>query len=114
MDEQRKDRTWRVAIYHLEPGEYIEIPGLPLRTSDFVLWGNILHKVPMTEGHRQYRLPVPNSFVGWILTLLHDAPQAGHPGRDACLSKARTKYFWVKMQKDIEDHVAKFLYRARY
>lgn len=63
MNEQNKDPMWKVVIYNLEPGEDTEILGLPLKTSDFVLGGNILPKLTMIEGHPQYCLVVLNSFV---------------------------------------------------
>ncbi len=41
--------------------------------------------------------------------MLHDTPQAGHPGRDKTLAAARTKYYWPTMCVDIEKHIAQYL-----
>ncbi len=37
----------------------------------------------------------------------HDAPSAGHPGRDRTLAAARSKYYWPTMLIDIEKHVSR-------
>ncbi len=52
---------------------------------------------------------IPRSLVGTILKLLHDAPQAGHPGRERTLSMASAKYYWPAMHLDTEKNIAQFL-----
>ncbi|KAK3889412.1 hypothetical protein Pcinc_006591 [Petrolisthes cinctipes] len=111
--KQREDPMWKRVIYGLESGEEVEVPGLPLRTTEFILRDNVLHKVTVVEGKETYRIVVPGSLIETVLRLLHDAPQAGHKGRDACLEEARSRYFWLKMRKDIENHIKKCVSCAR-
>ena len=40
-----------------------------------------------------------------IMTLMHDHPTAGHPGRDETLRKMQEKYWWPKMKEWIADYV---------
>ena len=40
-----------------------------------------------------------------IMTLMHDHPTAGHPGRDETLRKTQEKYWWPKMKEWIADYV---------
>ena len=39
------------------------------------------------------------------MTLMHDHPTAGHPGRDKTLRRTREKYWWPKMKEWIVDYV---------
>src|SRR5882757_6022621 len=41
-----------------------------------------------------------------ILQLLHDAPTAGHPGRDETLTQVSDSYWWPGMRSWIADYVA--------
>ncbi len=52
---------------------------------------------------------IPSSLVGTVLKLLHDTPEAGHPGRDKTLSMPRAKYYWPTMRLDFEKHTAQCL-----
>ncbi len=52
------------------------------------------------------QIVIPSSLVGTVLKLLHDTPEAGHPGRDRTLSMAHVKYYWPTMCLDIEKHNA--------
>ncbi len=52
------------------------------------------------------QIVIPSSVVGIILKLLHNTPEAGHPGRDRTLSMARAKCYWPTMHLDIEKHIA--------
>ncbi len=54
-------------------------------------------------------LVIPSSLVETTLKLLHDAPSAGHPGRDKILSMARAKYYWPTLRLEIEKHIAQCL-----
>ena len=38
-----------------------------------------------------------------IMTMIHDHPSAGHPGRDETLRKAQQKYWWPGMKQWIAD-----------
>ncbi len=55
------------------------------------------------------QLVIPSYLVEITLKLLHDAPSAGHPGRDKTLSMARAKYYWPTLRLDIEKHTAQCL-----
>ena len=48
---------------------------------------------------------IPEVYVPTVLKLTHDAPIAGHPGKDRTVSAARVNYYWPTMRKDIEKHV---------
>jgi hypothetical protein len=48
------------------------------------------------------RVVVPRDFVPRVLSLLHDLPLAGHPGRDRTLEKVREKFLWFGMRADVE------------
>ncbi len=41
--------------------------------------------------------------------MLHDAPSAGHLGRDKTLSMAPAKYYWPTLRLDIEKHITQSL-----
>ncbi len=51
---------------------------------------------------------VPVVFVD-VFQLLHEAPLAGHPGRDKTLAAALSKSYWPIMRLDIEKHVSRCL-----
>ncbi len=55
------------------------------------------------------QIVIPSSLVGIVLKLLHDTPEAGHPGRDRTLSMARAKYHWHTMRLNNEKHIAQCL-----
>ena len=40
-----------------------------------------------------------------IVSKVHDAPTAGHPGRDETLQKVQENYWWLGMKKWIKDYV---------
>ena len=40
-----------------------------------------------------------------IMTLMHDHPTAGHPGRDETIRKTKEKYWWPRMKEWIADYV---------
>jgi hypothetical protein len=48
------------------------------------------------------RVVVPREFVPKILSLLHDLPLAGHPGRDRTLEKVKEKFLWFGVRSDVE------------
>ncbi len=55
------------------------------------------------------QIVIPSSLMETTLKLLHDAPSAGHPGRDKTLSMALAKYYWPTLRLDIEKHIAQCL-----
>lgn len=54
------------------------------------------------------QLVISNTLVETALKLVHDMPQARHPGRDRILSAARRKFYWPTMRIDIERYVVKY------
>ena len=40
-----------------------------------------------------------------IMTLMHDHPTAGHPGRDETIRRTQEKYWWPRMKEWIADYV---------
>lgn len=54
-------------------------------------------------------LVVPDTFRNVVLKLVHDVPQAGHPGRDKCLAAAHRQYYWPNMRFDTERHISQCL-----
>ncbi len=55
------------------------------------------------------QLVIPVALVDVVLRLLHDAPSAGHPGRDRTFAAARSKYYWATMRIDVEKHISQCL-----
>ena len=39
------------------------------------------------------------------MTLMHDHPTAGHPGRDETIRKTKERYWWPNMNQWIADYV---------
>ena len=39
------------------------------------------------------------------MTMMHDHPSAGHPGRDETLRKVQQKYWWPGMKQWIADYI---------
>jgi len=47
------------------------------------------------------RIMVPVAMREMVMFLLHNAPAAGHPGRDAMMRQAARRFVWPKMSDDI-------------
>ena len=105
QNEQRKDPLWSKIIYALESGDESNIPHLPVPFNNFILNGDILFKCVRLPNKVVMQLVIPNSLKESVLSLIHDVPSAGHPGRDRSLKLARKKYYWQTMRKDIENHI---------
>ncbi len=104
---QRQDDLWSHVIYVLESGDDSSLPHLPIPLHTLALQDDVLcHKVTISKDEVT-QLVIPSALVGPVLQLLHDTPQAGHPGRDKTLAAARAKYYWPTMRVDIEKHIAK-------
>jgi len=56
------------------------------------------------EGHLV--IPPDETLKREILQLLHDAPTAGHPGRDETFAQVSRSYWWPGMRSWITDYVA--------
>ncbi len=77
--------------------------------SVFTLKEDVLCRMGTIAKTQVTQIVIPSALVGTFLKLLHDTPQAGHPGSDRTLSMARAKYYWPSMSLDIEKHTAQCL-----
>ncbi len=70
-----------------------------------VVCSGVLYKVKRDPklNKKLYLFVVPASLKSQVLHGIHDA--AGHQGRSRTLSLARQQFFWIGMQKDIDDYV---------
>ncbi len=85
---------------------------MPVPLSSFTLGEGVLYRTGTVGNTTVTQLVIPNSLVETTLELLHDAPSAGHPGRDKTLSMARAKYYWPILRLDIEKHIVQCLFCA--
>ncbi len=106
---QRQDPIWSKVIYALESGDDSTLPHMPVPLSSFIVKEDVLYRTGTVGKTKVTQLVIPSSFVETTLKLLHDAPSAGHPGRDKTLSMARAKYYWPILRLDIEKHIAQCL-----
>ena len=56
------------------------------------------------DGHLIWQLVVPKCLVPEILLSLHDSPTGGHLGKKRLLASVRLRYYWIKVQDDVEKH----------
>ncbi len=70
------------------------------------------HNPQMGDSSKQHI--IPESLVHVILTLVHDMPSAGHPGREQTLQAVRKSYYWPTMRTDIENYVARCISCAKH
>ena len=70
--------------------------------SAYVLCDGLLMAVAGDGGMDRIYVPSGGSLRTAVLRALHDAPLAGHPGRDRMLELARRYVFWPKMRRDIK------------
>lgn len=72
----------------------------------YILQDNILFK-SINHNNQNYKVPViPRSLRPEILNSIHDSHLTGaHLGRDKCMAKLKTRYFWENMYNDIEEYV---------
>lgn len=103
---QRQDSLWKAVVYALESGDESALPALPVPFSQFLLENGLLCRVVTLGEDTVKQLVIPSTEVETALKLVHDMPQAGHPGRDRTLTAARRKYYWPTMRIDIERYVA--------
>ncbi len=62
---------------------------MPVPLSAFTLKENVLCRMGTIAKTQVTQVVIPSSLVGTVLKLLHDTPEAGHPGRDRTLPMAR-------------------------
>ena len=107
---QRNDPFCNPIIYYLESGDETHLPQLPIPRTEFRLQdGTLVRDTYLTAKYEPKRLVtqlvIPSSLKSSILQLIHDSPQAGHPGKDRCLHQARLQYYWPTMRVDINNHI---------
>ncbi len=93
-------------IYALESRDDFSLLHMPVPISAFTLKEEVLCRIGTVAKTQTTQVVIPISLVGTILKLLHDTPQAGHPGHDRTLPMACAKYYWPTMHLDIERHIA--------
>lgn len=106
-EEQRKDPIWGKVVFYLESGDDSALPHLKIPLDQFQLQDDLLVRVLPHTSDDKVKVIVPDTLKEIILSQLHDAPQAAHPGKQRMLHVARQKYFWNTMRRDIEAHIAK-------
>ena len=82
---------------------------MSLPFSAFTLKEHVLCRTGTIAKAEVIQVVILSSLVETVLKLLHDTPQAGHPGRDRTLVMACVKYYWPTMRLDVERHVAQCL-----
>ena len=105
-DAQKSDPVLSRLIYYLQYDDHSVLPKLPVPLSEFKLQDDVLIHEAMINEQLVTQLVIPDSLIPTVLSLIHDLPHAGHPGRDKSIAMARTKYFWPNMSRDITTHVA--------
>jgi hypothetical protein len=66
----------------------------------------LLYQTREIEGQTVHRLYLPKGTVrGDVLHSAHDAPTAGHLGRDKTLERLERHYFWPRMSADVHEYV---------
>lgn len=112
---QREHEIWSKIIYALESGEEDNLPRLHVPLSQFfVSQDNVLCRRNPQRGDSSKQHVIPESLVPVVLTLVHNMPSAGHPGRERTLQAARKSYYWPTMRIDIENHVARCVTCAQH
>ncbi len=106
---QRQDFLWSCVIYPLESGDDTALPKLSVPLSQFSLIDGVLCRNVNVYDENVTHFVIPNTFVPTVLHILHDIPQAGHPGRDKSLAFAHKRYYWPTMRLDIINYVAQCL-----
>ena len=109
---QREDSFCKSIIYYLESGDETHMPNICIPMSEFRLDNDILVRdTSLTLKHEPKRqvtqVVIPNTLISNILQTIHDSPQAGHPGKEKCLSQAKLNFYWPKMRLDINNHIDK-------
>ena len=103
---QLADPLWSSVIYALESGDDSQCPQLPVPLTQFDIYNDVLCRNVLVHDKNVTQLVIPESLISTVLYLLHDLPQAGHPGRDKTLQMARRKYYWPRMRADIISHIS--------
>lgn len=111
-EEQRADAVIRELVYQMETGEKVspmaraELPELSLLLREWVrleLIDGVLYRNRQDNGNITYQLVLPECLRSVVLKSLHD--EMGHMGIERTLDLVRTRFFWPKMAKDVEQKV---------
>ncbi|MPC97658.1 Retrovirus-related Pol polyprotein from transposon opus [Portunus trituberculatus] len=90
---QGNDPIWSKVIYAQESGDETSLPKLPIPLRELDIHNDILTLTVQVYDREVQQIVIPDSLVPTVLHFVHDAPQAGHPGRDKTLAMARLKYY---------------------
>ncbi len=77
---QRQGTLWSKVIYALESGDDSTLPYMPVHLSAFTLKEDVLCRMGTVAKTHVTQVVIPSSLAGTALKLLHDTPEAGHPG----------------------------------
>lgn len=69
----------------------------------FQLKNGLLYRIRQSDGEATYQFVVPMSLWSSILSWLHE--DMGHLGLDRTLDLIRSRFYWPKMAKDVEDKI---------
>ncbi|KAI9565303.1 hypothetical protein GHT06_009091 [Daphnia sinensis] len=94
ISKQRAHREWNEKISKLQDGKE--------RVNDFALCNGKLYKETFKDGKNYRRLCVPVEFREKILQAYHDGIVSGHLGIKRTLQKTCSRFFWPKMNLDIQ------------
>ena len=81
-----------------------------LEFQDGIEWFKIRHELRVQNGtlyreiDEKLRVVVPKQVVSMVLNFLHDSPLAGHRDFEKTYDSIRSKYFWLRMHKDIKKY----------
>ncbi len=106
---QCQDTLWSKVIYALKSCDDSTLPHMPVPLSAFTLKEDMLCHMGTVAKTQVTQVVIPSSLVGTILKLLHNTPEAGHPGHGRTLSMAHAKYYRPTMCLDIEKHISQCL-----
>ncbi len=100
---QREHHLWKKVIYVLESGDEIDLSGLPVPLSQFFLsQDRVLCRYWPQKPVLVEQLVIPEKLVPQELSLIHDIPIAGHPGREKTLAVARKReLMWKYMSRGV-------------
>ena len=113
--KQREHTLWKKVIYQLESGDYAPIDELKVPMSQFLFdQDGVLCRYWQDKRYASVQMVIPEELVPIVLKLEHDAPVAGHPGKDRTLEALRRKYYWPTMKIDTERHINQCIQCAKY
>lgn len=105
--KQRSDPLWGKVIQFLEGTVSDLTVKTPVPVRELYLNNDVLCRDVRlgSPSRRVTQLVIPTSLIPNLLTLMHDTPQAGHPGVDRCYKQTRLRFYWPCMNRDIGKYV---------